>query len=336
MKPMYKTLLRTAFLISVLFCAAAFIWYTDFYAVGRELEALQYRFLYLLLVSFAAYCFGTLGWYVCLGNEKKKITVYRLFMIRQIGETVALYNPTNILAGDLYKVQLLKLCHIDRKVALTSVAASRITAILSQISLAFLAFVWLFIRLFFYHSSLNETISTLLILVVAGLFLLILFLQWVRRVPKPVEEPIGMQSWRARFGFKFRNVIHDCARFQQTNPMAFYLSFLLFTIHWIVGSLECFLVLHFLGCDVNMMHGLAMDMGVVALKSLGAFIPAQLGAEELANKVVLMLLGVSATSIWMSLSIIRRGRQFCWMVIGFFLFAWVRYRQSRFLANETV
>ncbi|SEL00807.1 lysylphosphatidylglycerol synthase transmembrane domain-containing protein [Parapedobacter koreensis] len=329
-----RKILKRAFFVSVIVCVGLFVWHTDFTAVKSEIYALGHRFFYLLLVSFAAYFFGTLGWYVCLGDAAQKISIMRLFIIRQVGETIALYNPTNIIAGDMYKAQLLKTYGIDEKVGLTSVVSSRMTAVLSQVAMALIAFAWLFAYPFSFEASAGriEALFAISVVTVVGI---VLFLLLIKYLPAPTELPETPHWWK-RFGRKFHEVLYACRQFQMHQKKAFYLSFSFFAVHWVVGSLECLLILRFLGFDVGMMEGLAMDMGIIVLKSFGAFVPAQWGVEELANKVVLVVLGISATSVWMTVSIIRRTRQCCWALMGFAWLAWLRYKHHRFLTSEAV
>ncbi|SKB36325.1 Lysylphosphatidylglycerol synthase TM region [Parapedobacter luteus] len=325
-------IVKGIFFVSVIICVGLFVWHTDFEAVKAEVYTLGHRFFYILFVSFIAYFFGTLGWYVCLGKERHKISIGRLFIIRQIGETVALYNPTNIVAGELYKVQLLKPYGVDEKAALTSVASSRITTILSQVSMAFLALMWL---LFSPSPStaFSGTAEALLAISVVALVGIIFILWLSKRMPEP-RHSLQTKHWWKRLGRKIHEVLYACSQFQKHQKTAFYWSLFFFAVHWLVGSLECLLILRFLGYDAGVVEGLAMDMGIIVLKSFGSFVPAQWGVEELANKVVLIVLGISATSVWVTVSIIRRSRQCCWMLAGFACMAWLRYRHHRLLTSD--
>jgi len=127
----------------ILASITVFLAKSDLNALKKELSSVGYRFIIILFTTFAAYFVGTLAWWICLGSAKKKVNLIELFAIRQIGETVGLFNPTSIIGGDLLKAQLITRYDIPLKEGLNSVAISRITAVLSQLTLFLIAMLWL-------------------------------------------------------------------------------------------------------------------------------------------------------------------------------------------------
>ena len=102
----------------------------------------------------------------------------------------------------------------------------------------------------------------------------------------------------------------------RNNRRGLAVAFLFFSLHWIIGSLEFYLILKFLGVKASVVQALLADMGVILFKSAGAFVPAQIGVEEYANKIMLAAIGLPDTEIWVSASILRRARQLFWIVFG--------------------
>lgn len=291
-----------------------FIGHTDFADLNNQLEQIGFKFVYILLLTATAYLLGTIGWQICLGTRKQNITLLQLFAIRQVGETLALYNPGSIVTGDLLKAKLLQSYQIENDIALKSVATSRITATLSQISLFILSMLWLLastssnIQFQELEYVITFTIALLLLLKVA------LFV-WLSMPIKKNYFPKKDSFWE-----KTKSSIYmtssDTKTFFQKEKKAFWYSYLFFTLHWFVGSMEFYLLLSFMEYPIQIMHGLVLDMTVIVVKSIGAFIPGQLGIEELANKIVLNMIGVTGTSLWISISLLRRLRQVFWIVIG--------------------
>lgn len=258
----------------VLIPIAVFMAQTDFSEVGNELRHIGHRFWYLILVTFIAYLFGTLSWYACLGQYKKNLSLFQLFAIRQVGETVGLYNPTSVVGGDLLKSEFLSYHHIPSSVTLSSVVTSRLTAVLSQLFLFFLAMMWL----------LSSSHSTYIVSVTGHsiyLFLLILFLLkiafivWLFRSEKDTIKPSGKTSSSrlSKYIAAFRNKAKEIKRTIRADVSAFWQSYLYAAIHWIVGSVEFYLLLLFLGYDIHLMSGLLLDMSVIVIKSCAAFVP---------------------------------------------------------------
>ena len=81
-----------------------------------------------------------------------------------------------------------------------------------------------------------------------------------------------------------------------------------------VGSLEFYFILILLGIKTTVFSTLLVDMGVVVIKSIGAFVPGQIGIEEYGNKIMLTMIGVTGATVWVTASILRRSRQLFWMV----------------------
>jgi len=140
---MYRKGFRILILASIVVPIAIFVLQVDFALVWEGLRRIGSGFFVILLVTFVAYTLGTMGWWICLGSERSSISLWQLFGIRQVGETVALYNPSSVVGGDMLKNELLKSYSIPNDRALESVVASRVTALLSQQLLLAVSLCWL-------------------------------------------------------------------------------------------------------------------------------------------------------------------------------------------------
>lgn len=316
--------LKPIILACILIPIVVFICNTDFKLVWQEISKIGFRFVYILASTFAAYLLGTMAWWVCFGDERKRIGILQLFVVRQVGETVGLYNPSSIVGGDLLKDQLLKPSGISPKVSAESIVVSRITVVLSQILLFIIAGTWL---LLYTKGNLPYYAYYALLFAILILFFVKLFLFVVLNrkagTKKVVTADINASFWRKIF-LKAKLLLLEAQLFYQEKPLRFWQSYMFSLLHWVVGSIEFYLILLFLGFDIRIMHGILLDMGVIVVKSLGAFVPGQLGIEELGNKLVLTAVGIQATSVWLAVSILRRTRQLFWIVIGFFCYGLVK------------
>ncbi|QBR12594.1 lysylphosphatidylglycerol synthase transmembrane domain-containing protein [Sphingobacterium sp. CZ-2] len=319
-----KKRVKQLLLISIVVFIGIFLWNTDFQSVWKELSGIGFRFLYLLGITYLAYLIGTWSWHVCLGKERSKISVFRLFSLRQVGETVGLYNPTSIIGGDMLKAELLKPYGISKSVAINSVASSRVTAVLSQILLFLGACVWLIsnpagMQAIQRFGWVFYLIFVVLLVAKIGLFI------WLSKSGKKHTSSLKKpRNFLEKIYYNILNLLNDIRSFYQENTRTFWFSYALATLHWIVGSLEFYFILLFLGFDVLPMHGLLLDMSVIVFKSLGAFVPGQLGVEELGNKLMLAAIGITGASVWITVSILRRARQLSWIVIGFILYLFIK------------
>ncbi len=309
--------LKIALGVSVILSTGLFLYATDFREVFATLREIGWKAGWILLSTWAAYVLGSLGWKYCLGSYAPQVSLTRLFVYRHIGETLALFNPTSIIAGDWLKAEVLKKHRIPHEEAVNSVLLSRILMVVSQMALLILALVWLvFSTNVVLFPNFKGWMSGLLVLLTV-LLLAIIFI--ILKTPK---ETGGSKENKLVSGIrKYKNALNT---YIKTYPRHSALAFLFLALHWVTGSLEMYFILNILNYDVSILHGLLMDMGVILVKSVGAFIPGQLGIEELGNKLVIMVAGISSASLWVSVSILRRSRQLFWSAVGGILYLFNR------------
>lgn len=293
-------IVRIIITVSVIISFGFFVYTTDLKETSRLLQALGAGLLWIPLCTFVAYMLGTLGWYFCL--ENRSVSPGRLFVYRLAGETVGLFNPASIVGGDIIKSGYLVQHGIPRDDAARSVVLSRIMAVISQILLMVVSAAWLLSQL---------PVPALPWPVFAGIGLILLLMI-------PLKKYLA--SRKPQWIQKAEEFMTGLKRFVKANPRAAVASFLFFMLHWVAGSLELYIILKLLGHAVPVFYGVFMDMGVILVKSAGAFIPGQLGIEELGNKLVLEVVGIASYQVWLSVTILRRSRQLFWAIPGFLIY----------------
>jgi hypothetical protein len=301
---MIKKVLFVAITLCIVASLTIFIQETDLKKALQLISVIGYRFYLLLFITFIAYLLGTLSWQYTLGSEVKKISLTRLFLIRHVGETVAWFNPTSIVGGDALKGVLLAKYDIDKKKVVLSVLLSRIIMILSQLLLLFMTTCYL---VFKHPESAVSRFSTLKL----GL-------------------PLAWFS-SADLSLKLNALWRDVKQMITDHSKLVTIACGFAVLHWLVGSLEFFFILKFLGLKVSPMQALLVDLGVIIFKAAGAFIPGQLGIEEYGNKIMLIAIGIPGTEIWISASILRRARQIVWAGFGILIYFFMFHRERRVL-----
>jgi hypothetical protein len=274
-----------------------FLQKTDLEKVFDSLQRLGYKFIWLLVITGIAYIFGTISWRYCLEKKFRSVSILRLFLIRHVGETVSLFNPTSIVAGDAVKAMLLGAHGIEKKKVIASVLLNRMVLIISQVGL--------------------------FVLVVAIVLLkTLIFLKIDSREKIASIYPFILIKYKS-LKIKLTTSFSEIPPLLKNNRRMLFLSTLFAILHWLFGSLEFYFILKFLGMDVTILQALIIDLGVVFFKAAGAFIPGQIGVEEYGNKIMLLVVGIPNQEIWISASILRRARQLAWTVFGisvYFLF----------------
>ncbi|WP_439554984.1 lysylphosphatidylglycerol synthase transmembrane domain-containing protein [Dyadobacter sp.] len=314
--PAYLRIIKIVLVLSISVLLFQFIRNTDLAEVSRALQTAGSGFLLILLSTFVAYWCGAVGWWFCLGESRRRISHFRIFVVRHISETIGMFNPASVAGGDMFKVFLLKPYGIDQQTAITSVVMYRFLMILSQLVLLVVAMLWLVSSqdILLIAPAYVAIIIFALILFAAGCF------WWVKRAAALGPLAAGAGRW-VKINSKIRDIRIELNRFASAHPKELLLAFAAFLLHWLIGSVEFYIILKLLGYDVTLMHGLLLDMGVVIVKSAGAFVPGQIGVEELGNKLMLSVIGISSASLWLSVSALRRTRQLFWILMGALFYA---------------
>jgi hypothetical protein len=93
---------------------------------------------------------------------------------------------------------------------------------------------------------------------------------------------------------------------------------------WVVGSLEVWLTLGFLGTPVTLAMAVVIEACATAVRSAGFLVPAAAGVQEGGLVGIFASLGVAA-DVGLTVALVRRLREALWAAAGFgLLAAWPR------------
>lgn len=310
--------IKYAFLALIAISLMVFLWVTDYDLVITQLQEVGVGFLGLILISGASYLLGALAWYVCLPSHGT-VSVWQVILVRTIGENISIFNPTTVLAGEVSKFHLLRDESLTVRDKMDSILFSRMIMIVSQIMLSLVGVLWLAHRSG--HMLIAIAITgaiAMILMVVIGVSAHIARMATKRkRLPNP--------RWMRRATIEIRRAIRAFLLFKSQRTRAFYTSFLFSALHWIIGAAEIYWILFLLGMSPVILDCLAVDMGVVVVKSIGSIVPGQLGVEELGNKWMLAWIGMAGTSIWVTVSILRRSKQLVWIILSIAMYYILKY-----------
>ena len=310
-------ILKILMAVAIVASLFLFIRATDMQQVMASMRQVGYRFGLLILVTSLAALFATIGWKFCMGAPGKRLRLWDLFFIRVIGEAVGLVNPTSVVGGDAMKVFLLRNKDIEQTTVVASVFISRVIMVTTQL---FLLVVAAFLLVYLGGFSLqfpDLPIGIYAILLGSVLVTIFLFRNgWVRKIVRQSGPGAALARRTAALRQQVREVRLELRTFYKNDKKALALASLFFTLHWVLGGLEFYFILLFLGVKATVTQGILVDMGVVFFKAAGAFVPAQIGVEEYGNKVMLATIGLPGTEIWVAASILRRARQLFWIAFG--------------------
>jgi putative membrane protein len=284
-------------------------------AVFASLRQLSWRFVVILLFpAIPVMVFDTLGWrYAFLRDRVPFVTLLRT---RLVGEAFNLVTPTAALGGEGVKAWLLRdRLPLDESVPSVIIAKTTIT-------LAQGVFLLLGIAL----ASIGFGRSPLLL----GMQWL-LGLEVLALVAFIVVQTRGVVVWTVglleRLGVRQEGAGHTAARVDRTlhtfyrhTPRRLTLSITFHLIAWLLGAVESYLILQFIGVPVSLLTATVIEAFGTGVRFATFLVPASLGVQEGGFVVTFVALGLSAAD-GLAFGLVRRLRELVWVAVGLALFA---------------
>lgn len=315
----YKKYIVALLLIFVLILVGKFISNVDFQQLAQYLMQMPEMFLGVLIASFLAYIAPTIAWKLIMGKESKNIGFMNLFMIKHVGEMLTVFNPTGIIAGEGIKAVYLHKHGVDTHYSLSSIAMIRILIVISGVFLIVISGVYLIVVKAGDSSKLLYILIAVALIAALSYLLMFYLLNPKLYLGKTVDYISKKKSWSfltdkvVSSAYEINRISSD---FFVANKIRFIIAFLLCLSQWIFGAAEFYIILKILGLNVSITDAIAVEMGVIFFKTLGAVIPGQIGIEEYGNKVMLDAIGIQSNEIWLVATLMRRARQLFWLIVA--------------------
>ena len=263
--------------------------------------------------------FDTLGWRFAFLRDG--VAFRTLVTARLAGEAFNVATPTAALGGEAVKAWLLRgAVPLEASVPSVIVAKTTITIAQGLFLLVGVALAW--------SSALPD--SPLLY----GM-LWLLAVETVALAGFVFAQTRGLFAWGGRLltqlgvpagGSEALGRIDDVlARFYRGAPLRLALSIGFHLIAWLLGSLETWLILRFLGVEVSLTTATVIEAFGTAIRFATFVIPASLGVLEGGFVATFAALGLGTTPA-VAFSLVRRLREAVWVAIGLGAFALMRRR----------
>lgn len=313
-------LLRIALLALGIGLLAALVAWNDPAAILESITRLSWRLVIVLCFPVALVMFfDTLGWRFAFLRDG--VPFRTLVTVRLAGEAFNIATPTAALGGEAVKAWLLR-----RAVPLETSVPSVIVA-KTSITIAQGLFLLLGVGLAWWStlpgSPLLYGMLWLLAIEAAALGAFVVMqtrgmLALGGRLLRQLGVPGGDHEALGR-------IDAGLARFYRTAPRRFAISIGFHLVAWLLGSVETWLILAFLGVDVSLTTATVIEAFGTAIRVAAFVIPASLGAVEGGFVATFAALGLGATPA-VAFSLVRRLREAVWVGIGLGAFALARPR----------
>ncbi len=262
--------------------------------------------------------FDTLGWRYAFLDDR--VPFRALLTARLAGEAFNLTTPTAALGGEAVKAWLIRThALLDASVASVVVAKTTITLAQGLFLLAGVAVAWA-IRL--PSSPVLQGMQWLLLVeaLALGGFVWIQTRGLFGRLGTVLERVgLGAPTGRAALG----GIDAGLREFWLRAPRRVALSILYHLVAWLLGVVEAWLILRFLGADVTLGTATVIEAFGAAIRFATFLIPGSLGAMEGGYAATFAALGLGSTT-GLTFSLVRRVREAVWIALGLVAFGLTR------------
>src|SRR5271157_2461574 len=136
-----------------------------------QLKRINVKFFFLIAATFGGSLVVTLAWRLSFYKYPGHLSIPLLFIIRQIGESLAQINPTNVIAGETLKAFLLKKKNVPYKNSIVSFTISRFLVIFSAVTLIMIGIYAFYSHLKIMADAVSLAVSISLIFILLVLFI---------------------------------------------------------------------------------------------------------------------------------------------------------------------
>lgn len=289
-------------------------------AILSSLARLSWRLAIVLCFPHSLVTiFDTLGWRFAFPRDG--VAFRTLVSARLAGEAFNMTTPTAAVGGEAVKAWLLR-GHAPVEESLPSVIVAKTTITIAQgvFLLVGIALAW---RTLPSDSLLLYGMQWLLAVEIVALAGFV------------VAQMRGVLGWGGqalgRLGmlqtFKGQNALvrvsDALGRFYRHEPRRLLLSIFCHFIAWLLGAVEAYMILRFLGVEVSLTAATVIEAFGAAVRIATFLIPASLGALEGGYVATFVALGLAPAAA-VSFSLVRRLREAVWVGIGLLAFAAMR------------
>ena len=290
-----------------------------FYELGprtvvANLQVVGWGIAPIVLQEILAYAANTLGWLAAFPRPRAAIPFSDLLAARIAGDAVNYVTPTATLGGEFVRTRVLR-GRADGTALVASVAVAKLSQTIGQI-----AFVVIGLGVILDDTPLPDGVRIGLLsgLGVFSALAGVLFFAQRRGMFAPllrIAQRFGLPARAPELIRRLERLDDEIARFHGDANGAFAASTTCFFAGWLLGVLEIYLILWFLGVPVSVHRALTIEVLSVAIDGMLFFVPAKVGTQEGGKVLIFTVLGLPPAK-GLALGILRRVRELTWALVG--------------------
>jgi len=309
------------------------LWHIGPATLLRDLRLVGWGFVIVFGQELLAILFNTLGWVLLLPPEHRKASFGTLTGIRLAGDAVNYATPTATIGGEFVKARLLAR-HVPMPVALSSVSLTVLVQFVSQVLFVLLALP-LFASLLSDRSGGGVVFGGLglLLVIVAVIAFMARRGDLFRTMHRLLDRmPLVPRAWLPAEE-RWREMDEHVFGVLASRPRDSLLALLLFVAGWLMGAVEVYFTLWFLGAGVGWATAISIEALSVLVDVGTFFVPAKIGTQEGGKYAIFLLLGLDPANGF-ALGCVRRLREIGWASVGLVIFGWFQRGTAGALVPE--
>jgi len=302
--------------LGLLVCGAAlFVWLLAAIGPGAVVQAftdLSWRLLIILVFPFGVTTLlDTLGWRYAFRRDT--VPFRALLGARLAGEAFNLTTPTASMGGEAVKAWLVR-PWAPLGESLPSVIVAKTTIVIGQALFVLVGLVAARTALAS-DSLVIQGMEWLLVvqIVAVGGFVVV----------QAGGALSGSTRWLQRLGWlsdrrrePLTQINDELAHFYRREPRRLTLSIVFHFLAWLIGALEPWLILRWMGLSVSLAEAAAIEAFSTGIRFAAFLVPGYLGALEAGHMAIFAALGLGGPA-GLSFTLIRRVREAAWTGLGF-------------------
>ncbi len=299
------------------------LWKLDPRVIWGLLRQVGWGMAVIVPLHAVDHIFNSLGWRYAFAEDGDRYSLWELFKVRIAGDGVNYLTPSATIAGEVIRPAMLmerSASASDSKRLMGEAVSSVVVAKFSQ-ALSQAVFVLLGLALVVKTKVAVVEDSERMFLVGGGVILAVLLgfgiygLLNRGRLKTRRNSPEEDRSW-----WNFRALWDQISGYFRDNPVRFILSVFYFTLGYLWGAVEAYLVCLYLGLPVSVLIAVAIESLSSMIDGMAFMVPAKIGTQEAGKTAVFVALGLPASQ-GLAFGIVRHVRELIWAGAGFLVYA---------------
>ncbi len=263
-----------------------------------------------------AYTFNTLGWRASFAPPRPVIPFRRMLAARMAGDSVNYLTPTAQIGGEFVRLRFLQGAAPDNKI-IAAMTVAKLAQTTGQVIFIISGLLWVLPSTPLPDSIKRGLFIALSIIATFAALFMVAQRRGLFRVLSRLGEIVGLK-FSAAFRETIENLDAEIRSFHVDSPGSLALAISCYIAGWMMGVVEIYLLLWFLGIDATIKTALTIEVLSSTIDGAMFFVPAKVGTQEGGKVLIFTALGLDPAK-GLAVGILRHLRELTWSSIGVLL-----------------